>query len=157
MDYRKTYEALINKMCSAYQKMLNILDKIDGFNKLLGDVSKERRPDAKYVYAIATQKERLIEQLDRISIEVEEHHVKLENMMSVCQEIATLPWYQYMENLQLLSYYRIHEIMDDETVETPQVIEKLTRCKESMKLDLMISKVPKHKKQFFMFIPDKKK
>lgn len=157
MDYRKTYEKLLNSLCSAYRRILKILDKIDGFGKLLDDVSDERRPDANFVYAIATQKERLIEQLDRISIDVEEQHVKLENMMSVCQEIATLPVYKYMENLQLLSYYRIHEIMDDEAVKTPQVIEKLTRCKESMELDLMISKVPEDKKQFFMFIPDKKK
>ena len=91
MDYRKTYELILNNLCSAYRKMLSILDKIDGFDRLLNDVSDERRPDANLVYAIAAQKERMIAQLDSISVEVEELHVKLENMMSICQQIEELP------------------------------------------------------------------
>ncbi len=156
MDYRKTYKLLLDNLCSAYRKMLEILDNIDGFDKLLSNVSDKRRPDVDFVYAIATQKERLLAQLDNISIEVESLHVKLENIMSLCQEIADLPMYKYLENLQLLTYYRINAIMSDEAVTTPQVIDKLTACKESMELDLMISKVPKEQKQVFMFIPDKK-
>lgn len=156
MDYRKTYELLLNNLCSAYRSMLEILDKIEGYDKLLNDVSGERRPDADFVLAIATQKERLLARLDNISVEVEELHVKLENIMSLCQEIAGLPMYKYLENLQLLTYYRINAIMSDEAVETPQVIDKLTACKESMELDLMISEVPEEQKQVFMFIPDKK-
>lgn len=157
MDCSKTYELLLNDLCSAYRNMLNILDKIDGFDALLSDVSDERRPDADFVYAIATQKERLIARLDGISVEVETLHVKLENIMSLCQEIATLPMYKYMENLQLLTYYRINAIMDEEAAATPQVIDKLTACKESMELDLMISEVPKEQRHVFMFIPDKRK
>ena len=157
MDYRKTYELLLNNLCSAYRKMLKILDKIDGFDRLLNDVSDERRPDADFVYAVATQKERMIARLDGISIEVEELHVKLENMMSLCQQIAELPMYKYLENLQLLTYYRINAIMNEEAVTTPQVIDKLTACKESMELDLMIREVPEEQRQVFMFVPDKKK
>lgn len=157
MDYRKTYELLLNNLCSAYRKMLKILDKIDGFDMLLNDVSDERRPDADFVYAVATQKERMIARLDGISIEVEELHVKLENMMSLCQQIAELPMYKYLENLQLLTYYRINAIMNEEAVTTPQVIDKLTACKESMELDLMIREVPEEQRQVFMFVPDKKK
>ncbi len=152
MDYRKTYELILNNLCSAYRKMLSILDKIDGFDRLLNDVSDERRPDANLVYAIAAQKERMIAQLDSISVEVEELHVKLENMMSICQQIEELPMYKYLENLQLLTYYRINAIMNEEAVTTPQVIDKLTACKESMELDLMISE----QRQIFMFVPDKK-
>lgn len=157
MDYRKTYELLLNNLCSAYRKMLKILDKIDGFDRLLNDVSDERRPDADFVYAVATQKERMIARLDGISIEVEELHVKLENMMSLCQQIAELPMYKYLENLQLLTYYRVNAIMNEEAVTTPQVIDKLTACKESMELDLMIREVPEEQRQVFMFVPDKKK
>lgn len=157
MDYRKTYELLLNDLCSAYRNMLEILEKIEEFDKLLDDVSDERRPDADFVYAIATQKERSIARLDGISVEIESNHVKLENLMSLCQEIATLPMYKYMENLQLLTYYRINAIMNDEAVVTPQVIDKLTACKESMELDLQISKVPEEQRQVFMFVPDKKK
>lgn len=157
MDYRKTYELLLNNLCSAYRKMLKILDKIDGFDRLLNDVSDERRPDADFVYAVATQKERMIARLDGISIEVEELHVKLENMMSLCQQIAELPMYKYLENLQLLTYYRINAIMNEEAVTTPQIIDKLTACKESMELDLMIREVPEEQRQVFMFVPDKKK
>lgn len=157
MDYRKTYGLLLNNLCSAYRKMLKILDKIDGFDRLLNDVSDERRPDADFVYAVATQKERMIARLDGISIEVEELHVKLENMMSLCQQIAELPMYKYLENLQLLTYYRINAIMNEEAVTTPQVIDKLTACKESMELDLMIREVPEEQRQVFMFVPDKKK
>lgn len=157
MDYRKKYGFLLNNLCSAYRKMLKILDKIEGFDQLLNDVSEERRPDADFVYAIATQKERLIARLDNISIEAEELHVKLENLMSLCQEIAELPMYKYLENLQLLTYYRINAIMSDEASTTPQIIDKLTACKESMELDLMISEVPEEQKQVFMFMPDKKK
>jgi hypothetical protein len=156
MDYRKTYELILNNLCNAYRKMLSILDKIDGFDRLLNDVSDERRPDANLVYAIAAQKERMIAQLDSISVEVEELHVKLENMMSICQQIEELPMYKYLENLQLLTYYRINAIMNEEAVTTPQVIDKLTACKESMELDLMISEVPKEQRQIFMFVPDKK-
>ena len=156
MDYRKTYELILNNLCSAYRKMLSILDKIDGFDRLLNDVSDERRPDANLVYAIAAQKERMIAQLDSMSVEVEELHVKLENMMSICQQIEELPMYKYLENLQLLTYYRINAIMNEEAVTTPQVIDKLTACKESMELDLMISEVPKEQRQIFMFVPDKK-
>ncbi len=156
MDYRKTYELILNNLCSAYRKMLSILDKIDGFDRLLNDVSDERRPDANLVYAIAAQKERMIAQLDSISVEVEELHVKLENMMSICQQIEELPMYKYLENLQLLTYYRINAIMNEEAVTTPQVIDKLTACKESMELDLMINEVPKEQRQIFMFVPDKK-
>ncbi|EOS52823.1 hypothetical protein C809_00372 [Lachnospiraceae bacterium MD335] len=156
MDYRKTYELILNNLCSAYRKMLSMLDKIDGFDRLLNDVSDERRPDANLVYAIAAQKERMIAQLDSISVEVEELHVKLENMMSICQQIEELPMYKYLENLQLLTYYRINAIMNEEAVTTPQVIDKLTACKESMELDLMISEVPKEQRQIFMFVPDKK-
>ena len=156
MDYRKTYELILNNLCSAYRKMLSILDKIDGFDRLLNDVSDERRPDANLVYAIAAQKERMIAQLDSISVEVEELHVKLENMMSICQQIEELPMYKYLENLQLLTYYRINAIMNEEAVTTPQVIDKLTACKESMELDLMISEVPKEQRHIFRFVPDKK-
>ena len=156
MDYRKTYELILNNLCSAYRKMLSILDKIDGFDRLLNDVSDERRPDANLVYAIAAQKERMIAQLDSISVEVEELHVKLENMMSICQQIEELPMYKYLENLQLLTYYRINAIMNEEAVTTPQVIDKLTACKESMELDLMIIDVPKEQLQIFMFVPVKK-
>ncbi len=157
MDYRTTYEQILNELCGAYRSMLNLLDKIDGFDRLLNDVSDERRPDADFVYAIATQKERMIAQLDGISIKVEELHVKLENLMSLCQEITALPMYKYMENLQLLTYYRINAIMNEEAATTPQVIDKLTACKESMELDLKISEVPKEQRQVFMFVPDKKK
>lgn len=156
MDYRKTYELLLNNLCDSYRKMLKILDQIDGFDKLLNEVSEERRPDADFVYAIATQKERLLERLDGISIDVEQLHVRLENIMALCQEVAEQPLYQYMENLQVLTFYRINAIMNEEAVETPQVIEKLTECKESMELDLMISEVPEEEKQVFLFVPDKK-
>lgn len=156
MDYRKTYELLLNNLCDSYRKMLKILDQIDGFDKLLNEVSEERRPDADFVYAIATQKERLLERLDGISIDVEQLHVRLENIMALCQEVAEQPLYQYMENLQVLTFYRINAIMNKEAVETPQVIEKLTACKESMELDLMISEVPEEEKQVFLFVPDKK-
>lgn len=156
MNYRKSYELLLNDLCGSYQKMLKILDRLDGFDRLLSEVSEERRPDADFVYAIATQKERLLAQLDGISINVEQLHVRLENIMALCQEIAELPMYQYMENLQLLTYYRINAIMNEEAAETPQVIEKLTACKESMELDLMISKVPEEEKQMFWVVPDKK-
>lgn len=156
MDYRKTYELLLNNLCDLYRKMLKILDKIDGFDKLLNEVSEERRPDADFVYAIATQKERLLERLDRISIDVEQLHVRLENIMALCQEVAEQPLYKYMENLQILTFYRINAIMNEEAVETPQVLDKLTECKESMELDLMISEVPEDKKKRFMFVPDKK-
>lgn len=156
MNCRRTYELLLNELCGAYHKMLKILDKIEGFDKLLNEVAGERRPDADFVLAIATQKERLLEQLDGLSIEVEERHVKLENLMSLCQEIAELPVYKYMENLQLLNYCRINAIMNEEAIETPQVIDKLTACKESMELDLMISEVPAEQKQVFMFMPDRR-
>lgn len=156
MNYKESYELLLKDLCNAYRKMLKILDQIDGYDGLLNEAADERRPDADFVYAIATQKERLIEQLDGISVNVEQLHVRLENIMALCQEIAELPMYQYMENLQVLTFYRINAIMNEEAVETPQVIEKLTACKESMELDLMISEVPEEKKQVFLFVPDRK-
>ena len=64
--------------------------------------------------------------------------------------------YQHMEDLQLLSYYRIRTVINKEDINNPDIIARLSNYRESLELDAQIEEVPMSERQVFMFVPDRK-
>lgn len=156
MNFRETYETLLEALCESYRKMLKILDQIEGFDDILAKLSCQHRPDVSKICAITTQKERLIQRLDGFSILVEQLHGQLDPICELCQEVRIHPLYKHMEDLQILNYYRIRTVINKEDINNPDVMRRLADYKESLELDVKIDEVPMSERQIFMFVPDKK-
>ena len=77
-------------------------------------------------------------------------------MSELCHEVFVHPMYQHMEDLQLLSYYRIRTVINKEDINNPDIIARLSNYRESLELDAQIEEVPMSERQVFMFVPDRK-
>ena len=156
MNYKETYELLLQTLCESYRKMLKLLDQLECFDELLAEISSKHRPDTRKLCAITTQQERLIQNLDQLSILIEQLHERLDPMSELCHEVFVHPMYQHMEDLQLLSYYRIRTVINKEDINNPDIIVRLSNYRESLELDAQIEEVPMSERQVFMFVPDRK-
>ena len=156
MDYRQMYENLLQTLCKAYNKMFRILEQIEKCDEALSLLTASNRPDADDVLAIASQTERLIQSLDRISLAIEPVHARLDGLKALCPEVSSHPLYGYMEDLQLLTYYDIRRVINKEDICNPEIVKRLNDYKESLELDVQISRVPQSQREVFLFVPDKK-
>lgn len=156
MEYRQKYEGLLQALCNAYNKMFKLLEGVEHCDKELGRLSLVNRPSVEEVCRITEYKERLIVTLDQISIAIDPVHNQLDGLRALCQEINSHPMYLHLNDLQLLVYYYIRQVINKEDINNPDIINRLNQYKESLELDKAISEVPDSQKQFFMLMPDKK-
>ncbi len=151
MNLRETYEALLKSQCEAYIKMLDLLDRIEKYDRKLVKLSHKAKANITGISGVTSQKERLIIQLDDISCHAKESHEQLESIANVCQQVRTHEMYVQLQQLKMLTRYRIQEVIDKEDDSNPLIIHRLNECRESIELDIKISKVPAQKRHFFMY------
>jgi hypothetical protein len=132
--------------------MLNLLDKIEKYDRKLVKLSCKAKTNIARISSVTSQKERLISQLDAISYHAKESHDQLESIANVCQQVRTHEMYAQLEQLKTLTHYRIQEVIDKEDTNNPIIVQKLNECRESLELDIKISKVPKQNRHFFMYL-----
>lgn len=157
MDYRQTYENLLQTLCNAYNKMFRILEQIEKCDEVLSFLSALNRPEVDEVCMITSQKERLVEALDHLSIAIEPVHAQLDGISALCHEATVHPLYYHMEDLQLLTYYYIRKVINKEDIKNPEITRRLNDYKESLELDVKISEIPQSQRQVFMLIPNEKR
>lgn len=156
MEYRQKYEGLLQTLCNAYNKMFKLLEGVEHCDKELERLSLINRPSVEEVCRVTEYKERLIVTLDQISLAIEPVHSQLDGLWTLCQEINYHPMYLHLNDLQLLVYYYIRQVINKEDINNPDIINRLNAYKESLELDKAISEVPDTQKQFFLLVPDKK-
>ena len=156
MEYRQKYENLLQTLCHAYNKMFKLLEGVEQCDKELTRLSKLNRPSVEDVCGITKCKERLIITLDQISIAIDPIHNQLDGIRALCQEIDSHPMYLHLNDLQLLVYYYIRQVINKEDINNPDIINRLNDYKESLELDKALSEVPESQKQVFMLVPEKK-
>lgn len=157
MDYRQTYEALLQTLCEAYNRMFKTLEQIEQCDETLTELSALNRPDVREVCAVTSRKERLIQYLDDLSISTEPLQTQLDGIKALCHEVCVHPMYYHLEDLQLLTYYYIRRVINKEDINNPEIIDRLNGYRESLALDVKISEVPRSQRHVFMFVPDKRK
>lgn len=157
MDYRQTYEALLQTLCEAYNRMFKTLERIEECDETLAQLSSLNRPDVREVCAVTSQKERLIQYLDDVSVSTEPLQTQLDGIRALCHEVCVHPMYHHLTDLQLLTYYYIRQVINKEDIHNPEIISRLKEYKESLALDVRISEVPQSRRQVFVFVPEKKK
>ena len=64
--------------------------------------------------------------------------------------------YLHLNDLQLLVYYYIRQVINKEDINNPDIINRLNDYKESLELDKALSEVPESQKQVFMLVPEKR-
>ena len=150
MEYRQKYESLIQTLCKAYNKIFRLLEGVEQCDKELARLSRINRPGVEEVCRVTQYKERLIVTLDQISIAIDPIHDQLDGIRALCQEIDSHPMYLHLNDLQLLVYYYIRQVINKEDINNPDIINRLNDYKESLELDKALSEVPKSQKQVFM-------
>lgn len=156
MEYRQKYESLLHTLCNAYNKMFQLLEGVEQCDRELTRLSMLNRPNVEEVTGVTAYKERLIVTLDQISIAVDPLHNQLDGLRTLCQEIDHHPMYLRLNDLQLLVYYYIRQVINKEDINNPDIISRLNDYKESLELDRALSQVPESQKQVFMLVPEKK-
>lgn len=156
MEYRQKYENLLQTLCNAYNKMFKLLENIERCDKELTRLSLINRPSVEEVCGVTAYKERLIVALDQISIAVEPIHEQLDGLRALCQEIDQHPMSLHLNDLQLLVYYYIRQVINKEDINNPDIINRLNDYKESLELDKALSEIPDSQKQIFMLVPEKR-
>lgn len=150
MEYRQKYEGLLQTLCNAYNKIFKLLEGVEHCDKELERLSRINRPSVEEVCRVTEYKERLIVTMDEISIAIEPLHDQLDGLRALCQEIDSHPMYLHLNDLQLLVYYDIRQVINKEDINNPDIINRLSNYKESLELDKAISEVPASQKQVFM-------
>lgn len=156
MEYRQKYENLLQTLCNAYNKMFKLLEGVEQCDKELSRLSLINRPNVEEVCGVTAYKERLIITLDQISIAVEPLHEQLDGLRALCQEIDRHPVYLHLNDLQLLVYYYIRQVINKEDINNPDIVNRLNDYKESLELDKALSEIPESQKQIFMLVPEKR-
>ncbi len=157
MAYQQKYETLLQTLCNAYNQMFKLLEGVEQCDKELARLSKIHRPGVEAVCHVTRRKEQLLVTMDQISIAVEPLHNQLDGLRTLCQEIDNHPVYLRLNNLQLLVYYYIRQVINKEDLNNPDIINRLNDYKESLELDKALSEVPESQKQVFMLVPENKK
>lgn len=156
MDYKQKYENLLQTLCNAYNKILKLLEGVEQCDKELSRLSRINRPSVDEVCRVTECKDRLIITMDRISVAIESLHEQLDGIMALYQESRRHPMYYHLQDLQLLTYYYIRQVIDKEDINNPDIISRLNDYKESLELDQVLSEIPESMRQVFMLVPNKK-
>lgn len=112
MEYRQKYESLIQTLCKAYNKIFRLLEGVEQCDKELARLSRINRPSVEEVCRVTEYKERLIVTMDQISIAIDPIHDQLDGIRALCQEIDSHPMYLHLNDLQLLVYYYIRQVIN---------------------------------------------
>lgn len=155
MDYRKTYEALLQKQCDTYQEILYLISQITECDDTLLKCSKMNEPDTNMLHSITQQKEQLIELLDKLSLDTEHAKFQLCDILDVCCDISMHPFYQRMEQLQELAQMELQALLEKEDQNNPTIIRRLTTYKERLETDIKIREIPMEKRKIFFVFPQK--
>lgn len=156
MEYRQKYETLLKTLCNAYNKIFRLLEGVEHCDQELARLSAINRPSVDEVCNITTYKGRLIITMDQISAAIDPIHAQLDGLRALCQEIDQHPLYLHLNDLQLLVYYYIRQVINKEDINNPEIINRLNDYKESLELDKAVSEVPESEKFVYMFIPEPK-
>ena len=154
MDYKQIYETLLQTLCEAYNKMFKLLEQIETSDEALSLLTAQNRPDVQEICAITSQKDQLIQTLDHLSISIEPIHMQLDGIKALCYEVCEHPLYHHLENLQLLNYYYLRKVINNEDIRNPEIIDRLNDYKASLELDVKIREVPQSHRQVFRFGPE---
>lgn len=157
MEYRQKYETLLQTLCNAYNKIFRLLEGVEHCDKELTRLSQINRPNVDEVCGITTCKGRLIVTMDQISAAIEPIHAQLDGIRTLCQEIDQHPLYLHLNDLQLLVYYYIRQVINKEDINNPEIVNRLNEYKESLELDKAVSEVPESERFVYMFVPEQKK
>lgn len=156
MEYRQKYENLLQTLCNAYNKIFKLLEGVEQCDRELLRLSRINRPGVGDVCRVTECKQRLIVTMDQISLAAEPVHGQLDGLRALCQEIDSHPMYLHLNDLQLLVYYYIRQVINKEDINNPDIINRLNDYKESLELDKALSEIPDAQKQIFMLVPEKK-
>jgi len=156
MEYRQKYENLLQTLCKAYNKMFQLLEGVEQCDRELSRLSLMNRPSVDAVRIATAYKEQLIANLDQISIAIEPVHEQLDGIQALYQELDSHPMYLHLNDLQLLVYYYIRQVINKEDIHNPDIVHRLNDYKESLELDKAIGEVPDSMKQVFMLVPENK-
>lgn len=148
-EYRQTFSALVQRQWDCFTKMMRALDLIQKYDEELVALCDECRPEPDKLRFVTTQKERLTEGLDKLSICVSTIQPQLESIISLCHELESGEEYRLLCRLQELTYLRLRQVLRNEDIQNPAIIGALTDYKESLELDKMISEIPAEKRKFF--------
>lgn len=155
MDYRKTYETLLQKQCDNYQEILYLLTQISACDEDLLKCSNMAEPDTDKLHSITIQKEHLIEGLDALSLDTEHAKFQLCDILEVCCDISLHPFYQRMEQLHELARTELQALLDKEDQNNPTITNRLTAYKERLETDIKIREIPMEKRKIFFVFPQK--
>lgn len=151
-SYKEKFEILLNTQCEFFRKMLRVLEHIKSYDKMLSELCKECRPSPEKIHYVTTQKERLIEGLDKLSVCAENIQPQIESMLSLCPELELSNAYPKMLELQNITLNKIENVIYNEDVQNPEIIDSLNEYKETLELDVKIEQIPmKNRKMFCMF------
>lgn len=155
MDYRKTYEALLQKQCDTYQEILYLITQVSKCDEELLKCAKMNEPDTNRLHSITTQKEQLIQNLDTLSLDTEHAKFQLCDILDVCCDISMHPFYQRMEQLQELARIELQALLEKEDQNNPTITSRLTTYKERLETDIKIREIPMEKRKIFFVFPQK--
>lgn len=155
MDYRQIYEILLKTICENDKHMLELLARITRCDDVLYDCTVQDEPDLYRIQALNTQKERLIEQLERLTTDEESYISQLNSIASLCSEVLSHPLYYKMELLHDAISKRMEQVIHKEDTNNPTINSRLSDFRDKLELDLRISEIPMEKRHIFYIYPEK--
>ncbi len=130
MEYTQKYENILKELCRLYKKMLPLIDQVEVYDNALSAAVKAEKPNVRQIHSITSHKDRIVRNLDSISINIAKQHVKLSSIAEFCLDMDQNPLYRYMEKLHLAAYNGIRRINAAEDSNNPYILKRLDTFKK---------------------------
>lgn len=149
MESRESYEMLMEAQCRNEEKLLYLLSQVKNYDLLLLEETAKYSPDCGTLEYVTIQKDRLVKQMDALSIEIVKTQALIEEASESFLDGKTHPLYQKLQVVKEIVSETFDDVLAAEDIASTGIAENLTTYKERLLLEDQMKKVPQNKRQVF--------
>lgn len=149
MESRESYEMLMEAQCRNEEKLLYLLSQVKNYDLLLLEETAKYSPDCGALEYVTIQKDRLVKQMDALSIEIVKTQALIEEASESFLDGKTHPLYQKLQVVKEIVSETFDDVLAAEDIASTGIAENLTTYKERLLLEDQMKKVPQNKRQVF--------
>ena len=149
MESRESYEMLMEAQCRNEEKLLYLLSQVKNYDLLLLEETAKYSPDCGALEYVTIQKDRLVKQMDALSIEIVKTQALIEEASESFLDGKTHPLYQKLQVVKEIVAETFDDVLAAEDIASTGIAENLTTYKERLLLEDQLKKVPQSKRQVF--------
>ena len=149
MESRESYEMLLEAQCRNEEKLLYLLSQVKNYDLLLVEETAKFSPDCGALEYVTIQKDRLVKQMDALSLEIVKTQALIEETAEYFLDGKTHPLYQKLSVVREIVSESFDDVLAAEDDAGTDIVKNLTIYRERLLLEEKIKKVPQNKRQVF--------